>query len=273
MSKLYIKINILYLLAISVLFTGTAFAKISVQPSRIEATVPPGKSFEDSFVVENIGDKPASVTLDWRDRTKDPLIEDWFKIDKESLDLQPGEEGQVRCSISIPEGATGEYNAWFVITEGDTQKPIRGGANIALRTSIPVYVTIKGTERYDFEVNDLSVTNINFFRLTTNILNSGNVHIRPTGSVYIKNLETGVEYNKPFNHILWGIIANQRYDYITWLGEDENNKIVLEDGTYSAFIRITAGDEDNRKEWNTEIEFKIDGAKGEITKGFKDSTE
>ena len=144
------------------------------------------------------------------------------------------------------------------------------GANLALRRSIPIYVTVKGTEKYDFEIKDINVTNKNFAMLKIKMVNRGNVHIRPTGSIYIEALGAEQKYDLKFNDIKWGIIANQAHEYITKLPDDPDDPTDqrFKDGTYKAYINIMAGDKKNRKEWSGEILFKIKGDSGEIIRGF-----
>lgn len=256
-------------MAVSCMFlAGVAHAKVSIAPSRVEAKVPPGKGFEDKFVLVNVGDSPSMVSIHWRDRTTNPLKEDWFAVEKDSVTLDPGEETTVGYTVSVPEEATGEYNAWFIVSEGE---PIGKavGANLALRMSIPVYVTVKGTEKYGFEVKDIRVTNRNFAMLQTQLRNTGNVHIRPTGSVSIESIDTDTTYSIPFNDVQWGIISQQEHYYITKLPEDA----LFEDGTYKAVIYIRAGDEESFEEWNGEVVFEIEGTTGKVIRGFTESIE
>ncbi len=268
MEKYHIKKYASYIAMMVVFFASTAFAKVSIEPSRVEAKVEPGNSFEQQFVLKNIGDTPTTVMMDWRNRTRDTLIEDWLEIDQELIELQPGEEGTVGCKVTIPEGAVGEYNAWFVMTEGDPQKMYGGVASIAVRTSVPLYITVKGTEKYDFEVKEVTVVNRNSFGLDVKLRNTGNVHIRPTGNIYITNLNTAEEYIMTFNEVHWGIIPDKLHKYLNRMEEG----VLLEDGDYKAVIHIESGEaESNIKSWDSEVIFNIKGNVGKVTKGAIES--
>lgn len=247
-----------------VLLTGDdARAKFVVSPTRVEAKVPPGKSFEEKFEFTNPGSEPLTVKVHWSDRTKDPLTADWLKLSQNSVEVAPRSTAVVTYTVSIPEGATGEYNAWIVSEQAGGEES-NSMASFALRMSVPVYVMVRGTETYDFNIRDISIKNKQPAEINFMLHNTGNVHIRPTGSIIITGVDSPKKYALKFNEINWGVIPNESTEYITRFDDEQQ----LSDGTYKAQINIQAGAENNMKEWQQEIVFEIKGASGTIIQGL-----
>ena len=248
------------------LVSNCCFAKVSVKPSRVEALVPPEKGFEEKFFIKNIGDEPTEANIHWTDRTNNPLIKDWLVLSANKISLQPGEEKEVTYKVNIPKDASGEYDAWFVVS--DTKGPkVQMGASIAVRTSIPIYVIVKGTEKYDFEVQTANVwIKPTFSSFNVVLRNTGNVHIRPTGQVKISSLDSSQVYEIPFNEVNWGIIEGQDHEYINKLPDGK----ILPDGNYKAEFTIKVGTDENNKEISDEVLFSV---KGNVAKVLDKSDE
>ena len=247
-----------------ILQANAVFAKYLLSPSRIEAKVPPGKSFEEKFEFKNPTDEIVRVKIHWADRTIKPLVSDWLKLSEEYVEIAPKATEIINYTVSIPENASGEYNAW-VVTEETKDQITQGMATFAVRMSVPVYVMVKGTEKYDFDIKKIVIKN-NKKPVEMNFMlhNIGNVHIRPTGKIIITGIDSPKKYALKFNEIKWGIIPDQQTEYITKFNEEDE----LTDGKYKAQINIQAGDEGNMKEWEKEIVFEVKGIKVTITEGL-----
>ncbi len=249
-----------------IMLTGNdALAKFMVSPSRVEAKVPPGKSFEEKFTFSNPEEKPIQVRVMFSDRTKNPVTEDWLKLAQETIEIAPKEIVEIPYTVTIPEGAIGEYNAWIVSEEITPEETSNSMASFALRMSVPVYVMVRGTEQYDFDVKNISIKNKQPAEFNLFLHNTGNVHIRPTGSIVITGVDSPKKYALKFNEINWGIIPNETTEYITRFEDNQQ----LSDGIYKAEIKIQAGDDDNKKELQKEVVFEVHGASGTITEGLK----
>lgn len=260
------KILQITMLATSLLAT-TAQAAVSIAPSRVEAIVPPGKGFEEKFIVTNTSAEPVVVLVQWSDRSVNALDPNWLQIETDSITLAPNETKNINYTVSIPEGASGEYNAWFSIAEDKSAGTVMG-ANIALRTSIPIYVAVRGTEKFKFSVDDIAVRNNDNATLMLRLKNTGNVHIRPSGTIKVSNTASGKSFDVPFNDEQWGIVANRSHDYVTTISSDETP---LPDGGYTAQINIQAGYEDNIYEFAQNIEFTVDQNTCELIKGLSET--
>jgi len=248
--------------------TGPVSGAVSVKPSKIEGRIPPGKSYENVFEVINPEDKPAKIRVSWTDRTIEPLSKEWFKLSKDVVEVPAGGSVEVNYTIAIPENASGEYNAWAVFT-GEPVGDIMG-ADLALRISIPVYIAVSGTQKYDFEIGKIKIYNSQKTTFGIYVTNTGNVHIRPTGTIEITSLDRNNEkYTIAFNDIKWGIIPREGLEYKSSFAEEKH---VLQNGKYKAVIDIQAGEDENIKTYRKEIEFTIDGTAGKIA-GEDEKTE
>jgi len=247
-------------LFVAVLSCNCCFAKVSVRPSRVEALVPASKGFEEKFFIKNIGDQPTKVNIHWTDRTKNPLIKDWLVLPDKQISIQPGEEKEVAYKVNIPKDAAGEYNAWFVVSDAKGPE-IKMGASIAVRTSIPIYIIVKGTEKYDFEIQNFNAwIKPSFSSFNIILRNTGNVHIRPTGKVKISALDSTQVYEMPFNEVGWGIIEGQNHEYVTKLPDEK----ILPDGKYKAEFTVKAGTDNKFKEISDEVLFTVNKNKTQI---------
>jgi len=236
-----------------------SYGALSITPSRIEGKIPAGKSYENEFCITNTAKETNLAKFSWTDRTKNPADKNWFRILGESAEIPAGATVKVKYQISIPEGAQGEYNAFFTIEDGKPAGNVMG-ATVALRTSVPVYIAVRGTEKYSFEIKDIKVANGSQPMVNVIIRNTGNIHIRPEGTLKINKTGTGESFELPFNDIKWGIIEGEQNDYITKLPKEKK----FTDGEYSASLDIEAGDEDNKYKLSKQFKFTVQGTKTEI---------
>lgn len=244
-----------------VVLVNPSFGALSIMPSRIEGKIPPGKSYENEFTITNTDSQTNMAKFMWTDRTKKPADKNWFRILTKEAKIPAGGTVKVKYKIDIPEGAQGEYNAYFTVEDG---KPVGNvmGASVALRTSVPVYIAVRGTEKYSFEIGDITVANGNMPMVKVILRNTGNIHIRPEGKIMIKKEGSDESFELPFNDIKWGIIEGEQNDYITKLPKDKK----FTDGQYTASLSIEAGEEDNIVKQSKEFRFTVQGTKASLLK-------
>jgi len=229
---------------------NTTFAEsssYSVSPSKIEGSIPAGQHYENVFTIKNPSDNPITINVMFLERTINPLDKNWFTLDKNQVDVPAGESSEIKYSISIPDGSEGEYDARVIFSKDPTAK-IMG---ISIRYNFPVYIIVSGTEKYDFSIEDINITNKSNTEISINMTNTGNVHIRPKGTIKIVSKDT--EYSMIFNKRKWAIIPNEKYRYT----DKFKDPMILSDGDYIAKINILAGTEDKRKPWSDEIAFTV----------------
>ncbi len=219
----------------------------SVSPSKIEGSVPAGKQYNNVFTVKNLSKSPITINVTSFDRTIDPLDKNWFKLEKDQITLPAGKSGEIGYSIAIPEKAQGEYDARVIFAREPTAK-IMG---ISMRYNFPVYILVSGTEKYGFSIENVTITNKQNTKISVDMINTGNVHIRPKGKIKIVSKDS--EHPMIFNKRNWAIIPNEKYQYVNSFTDQS----ILPDGDYTARIEISAGSKDKLKTWSNEINFSI----------------
>jgi hypothetical protein len=106
----------------------------------------------------------------------------WTKFDTQNLKLKAGEEKQIKYKIEVPKEASGSYFALLFFDEEPSVQ--EGEVPIGVRIGVPVYVTIKGTEVYSGEIEEIEQK----AKLKVKFKNTGNVYVRPEGKVKIMDL-------------------------------------------------------------------------------------
>lgn len=234
---------------VSILLNTTVAESISysVSPSKIEGSVPAGKHYENVFTVKNPSEHAITINVMFLERTINPLDKNWFKLEKDHVDVPAGESSEIKYSITIPEGSEGEYNARVIFSKEPAAKVM----GISMRYNFPVYIAVSGTEKYDFNIENVSITNKKNTEISIDMTNTGNIHIRPKGTIKIVSKDS--EYSMIFNKRNWAIIPNEKYRYTNKF----KAPLTLPDGDYIAKIKITAGTEEKLKTWSDEINFTI----------------
>lgn len=193
---------------------------VDIEPMRLEYSLQPGKSYSGSFKLKNTSTFAIEVyasTGKYRyvfssgttppegSQSQPPSCEGWFKFEKEKFILSPGEFADAKFIIAVPGDAAKEHLCAVLFDEkkkSEEIRPKRETANIQInltpRFSIPVYIAIKGNEKISAQIKDMSVVSepknggawINIV-----LENTGNVHIRPLGTLVVLNQNSEVAKN------------------------------------------------------------------------------
>ena len=225
------------------------FAGISVEPAISNIKVKPSKQYNGEYTVTNTYDKPIDITIqveDWNSfpGNTDLNVNDWFQIENYSYALAAGQTISIPYKVSINENLKGSVSArleFFVDKNKNTNK---------VSVSIPLYVTVLGTEQLDFDIENIILftenDNISF---KTYIINKGNIHIRPSFYVEI--------YDSKKEKIIKKINIPETIPVYTQKSRQLQNNLIekkeLEKGKYHAVFKIRALD----KEVIKEVIFKI----------------
>ncbi|MHB9154844.1 MAG: fimbrial biogenesis chaperone [Endomicrobiales bacterium] len=178
--------------AAGLLLNASLYASLMVSPGRQEVGIPPGAVFKGTYTVTNNYDVPAEVKAQFRDwftlpENKKFNINDWLKAYPESFSLQPGESKTVNYEVRVPRKAKGELVAMvsFSPETGESQ-------GVKLLVSSALFVIVSGTEKYKWDVPEVKVTKNRFgkFVVEAFVKNTGNIHVRPAGSVRIVSNDT-----------------------------------------------------------------------------------
>jgi hypothetical protein len=248
-----------FLLFISFIFCyGFVYAGLSVDPAVTNISGEPGSMYEGKYNVKNTYDKPISVTIelsDWNSFVKDIDPKNWVNFEKTVYYLSAGETIQVPYKVFIHDDFKGSISSRINFAV-DQEK----GQMISISISVPIYVTVLGTENIDFDIETLSLYNGNNGNVSYKMVleNKGNVHIRHSGTIEI--------YTSNKKKLLKTISIPETVP--TYCGQKRNfadimlSKNDLKKGKYVAIFKINA----LGKQVTKEIEFKLSKLGEVVTK-------
>ncbi|NQU74042.1 MAG: hypothetical protein HQ547_04985 [Candidatus Omnitrophica bacterium] len=233
------KIKITFIIGLLLLGIQGEARCFNISPNRIEINVAPSKIYRDTMTVSNKENHDLNISLrvdDWF-KTSDNLK--WLKVRPLKFRLKKGEEKQINYKIKVPKNAKGELSA-MIFVEAKPRKPGKGMVTINTSIGVPIYAMIEGTERFEAEVEALEVVSPLPLELAVTIKNSGNVHIRPEGTIDIRNKE-GKLLTLPLN----------KYNYPILPGSSRTLEIKtksgLKQGEYIADIEMAYAGKKYRK--------------------------
>ena len=196
-----------YLIISIAIVTGFCFLPVvanafSVSESTIEHVIEPGKKVSGSFSVKNETDTPATfdVTIGGVQQSGEigELIFSNLTIlfgiimgssSRKKLILQPHEVRDFNYEISVPSNAIsgGHYlSMLFSRTSSDAKARVQ-------TSGVPFYIRVPGSVHEEIKVLSFSTKPADSFRrlpisFETRIQNLGNVHVKPKGSIVVKNM-------------------------------------------------------------------------------------
>jgi len=229
----------------------------NISHSRIEITVAPSKVYTDTIAVKNTEKAPLVITIRTEDWAKAAPYLGWLEVSPMEFELKEGESKEVKYEVNVPKDAKGELSAMIFI-DGKPKEIAEGSIGINTSIGVPIYVMIKGTEKFNAEIEELNVVNNSPLELAVTIKNSGNVHIRPTGTIEIRQAgviatppRRGKQSPKmvlPLNEYNYPILPNSSRT----LEIKSNSR--LEKGEYTADMKMGFADRKYRKRATLKIE-------------------
>jgi len=244
--------RLLFVVAWIMSIAGYLYADIRVEPVVTEIVVPSRGVTEGVFTVTNSGAEPVRVIVEWgmdsrlrgNDRTagNDRVDEDWLTITPEEFEIGPGGAREIEYAIGPPRGCEGELSAvvFFVADKeiasaafGDlamTEKPQKFG--------VEIFAAIKDTIVLACNINEIDIKRReaeNDYIFIVNLENAGNVHLRPSGNIFITG-EDEAEYEVKIEKGFPLYPAAKLSYAIRW------RKKNLPRGEYRAVVRLDYGD-------------------------------
>lgn len=142
-------------------------------------------------VVRNFtaSDNPNSGAPQFLESADDQSLSRWTEFSTESLVLKPGAKGFFEYTISIPNDANpgGHYGA--IIAQTKAKETEGTGVSVQPEIGSLVLVTVAGEQVIESRVVDFrpsrSVFTVDLPSFLASIRNSGNVHLKPVGSIDI----------------------------------------------------------------------------------------
>lgn len=188
-----------------IIFTLTScdlFSGIHIIPPRYEVLIQTNRKYEIDFFVKNSGKQEIKVKIgisDWRKLMKGSKYNigqpEWFDFPEKIKVVKPEEQTKFKIIFNLKK--IEQNNPEFltmICFDSITGSPVVG------RLSIPVYTGIKGKVNpqaelknfnYNFEKNKIS--------FNYSLSNSGNVHIRPSGEIYLINKKEDFQLRIPID--------------------------------------------------------------------------
>lgn len=178
------------------LFIGQTAYGFSVDPARVELTIAPGRQKGVMLSVDNSqSDEPLHIKayltdivyLSSGDYDFPPAgsalhsSANWIKIIPDELDVPAKKKGFVRVGVSVPAEAKGGYYAMLFFESSPSYES--SGLGINFRIGALVDVKVAGTESRKAELSNIAF--IEPKRIEVEVLNQGNVLIRPKGKIKI----------------------------------------------------------------------------------------
>lgn len=217
-----------------------AFSKaVTVGPAKIEFTADPGETLRGELFLLNEGsetkvfspvfEKFIEVNGEKKFMPGAPtLLTNWFRMPSE-ITLGPGESRQIPFTIELPENA--DPGGHFAVIWWSARSPgVSEGAGIVTRAGILVYLRVRGDIIEAGDVPEFSTTRSFYTRLPVPFRwvfhNSGNVHLKPSGIIAIKNIFGGTVAELPLNPNGLQVLPDSKKEF----GETE-----WKEGTFGGF--------------------------------------
>lgn len=210
---------------------------ITLVPPSLEYTLKPGET-TDGFL-KIINEETAARTLyvssanfTAKDETGVPNflfnepsadLASWIQVNLESVDVEPQHTLQIPFRIAVP--STAEPGGYYAGIFFGTQPPTPEGGQVAVGAKIGtlIIVRVEGDILESATVKEFALdaakshTNRLPAVLDVRVENKGNVHVRPTGAVTIKNMFGRVVKEFTFNDAQGAVLPNstRRFD-VEW---------------------------------------------------------
>jgi len=185
-------IRILLIMSTCLMAAATAEAGVLVTPDRHILLLSPGESKTVAYEIYNTGEEPLNIEVDPQDwgYTQVP-VSSWLSIGEKKFEVGPGKSGFLEAMVTAPERAEGEQLAMLFLCYKEYEE-----STLNVRNGIPLYLVVKGTERYDAAIEGIEIEYTpaeDMVRPSLNIMvnvgNKGNIHIIPDVTVSVEDVE------------------------------------------------------------------------------------
>ncbi len=185
---------------------SSADISVDVSPAKYELQTQAGKQETFPITVRNTSGAAVHIVASLSDYTLSPSgnyafvtpgklpysLSKGITVNPREFDLEPGSFTQVRFSVDVPQGASGEYSNLVFFTTRPTRKG--GGLSIVERIASKIYVIIPESARIGGEVDDVKAQSLSDGQhYLVDFHNTGNAHVYLSGRVEIKQGGTVVD--------------------------------------------------------------------------------
>ncbi len=225
--------------------TGVVDA-FSISQSTIEHVIEPGKKVSGSFSVKNEIDAAANFdvvlqgfqpsgetgSLNFFPSNEFFSESSWIVPQEKFFILQPHEVRDFQYTISVPANASagGHYIAILFSRAAPQELTTIPTIGTGSKNGVSFFIRVTGNIHEEVQVLNFSTDLADSFRhlpvsFETRLQNLGNVHVKPTGSIVIKNFLGRVVTKLPFNADGVSILPNGTRRFLTTWSKKEDSPV------------------------------------------------
>jgi len=171
---------------------SAAEAGVLVTPDRHILLLSPGESETVTYEIYNTGEEPLNIEVDPQDWgfTQVP-VSSWLSIGEDKFEVGPEKSGFLEATVTVPKRVEGEQLAMLFLCYKEYEE-----STLNVRNGIPLYLVVKGTERYDAVIEGIEIEYTPAedmvrpsLNIMVNVVNKGNIHIIPDVTVSVEDVE------------------------------------------------------------------------------------
>lgn len=183
-----------------VFFVNAVSYSLNVAPMRIEQEMDPGSEVVKKLTIHNNDGEKIKVkisampwTIDNQGKVTHYNREmDWLSIKEKEFFMDANQSKRIDLDLVLPEGFSGEKKAHIYVLA------LKRTSSFGSQFGVPIYIMSKKDKKIDTYLKEFKVFKEND-KVYSNIVfeNKGNVHVRPTAYMQIKEKKTGkqVKFN------------------------------------------------------------------------------
>jgi hypothetical protein len=163
-----------------------SWASLTVDPFKIEIKTDAGTYYENHWSLKNNYDRDIQVKItvsdmgSYEENKKFP-IEEWLKISPTELTIAKGETAKANYRVEISPQMQGSLAARVSFSI-----PPESGGMVITKMSMPFHVIVRRTEKFDFEIENLSVAGYDGgYKFIFDVENNGNFILKPQGEISV----------------------------------------------------------------------------------------
>lgn len=225
------------------LLIGPGARAITLVPPTLEFSANPGDTLKTQIKLFNESTGPitlftSTANFTAGDETGTPKFDDvhadvdlagWFTIPAGPLTLQANDRSVVDVTINVPKNADpgGHYAAVFFGNQPENKAAGGGTVNISSKVGTLVLVRVAGDIREAASIKEFTAGGAKTMTrrpviFNLRLHNDGNVHLRPTGSITIRNMMGGVAATLQINPDEGAVLpASTRHFSAQWNAEGQ----------------------------------------------------
>ena len=242
---------VLFWITLSLPFSAGA---ITVGPGKIELEVNPGDTLRGEMSLYNETDKAGTFYVSFQKfieengeriflRDEESLIGEWAEV-PESVFLASGERKNIPFAIRVPENAP--PGGHFAVAWWSTVPPeAKGEVGVAVRAGILIFLRVSGEVTEEIEIlYSPKQSIVGSLPLSFNVTfkNLGNVHLKPLGSIVVRDLFGRTKVQIPINPQRFNVLPeSQRTFAAEWQGEG------IFFGPYRATLELSYGSGESKE--------------------------